>query len=243
LNKDKEIILSEIEEIKKILDQKFTELDNINKLIEMKDIEIDAIKSNFNHELNKINYKKKNYEENLNDYNEQYNKYENMKKVYDQDEDNFNNRIQDYKNNIINLDSQIIEMKNSLNTLISDLSRKDILLKKENEISVKIYLNKMKLNKIFQSKDQFNSEIQNLDVNIRKLESEIITMNMRIPALEEEKKGYINKKQFKDAGRVTNELSALTKSKNTNLEIIQENNEKIDNLKIEIENVYYFNQV
>ena len=163
-----------------------------------------------------------------------------MKKIYDNDEDKFNDKIQNYKNSIIDLDGKIINMRISLDTMINDLSRKEVLLKKENEISVKIYLNKMKLNKIMNTKDQFISDIQNLDLNINKLESEIVTINMRIPALEEEKKGYINKKQFKDAGRVTNELTALIKTKNTNLEIIAEDKEKIDNLRIEIENVFYY---
>jgi hypothetical protein len=98
----------------------------------------------------------------------------------------------------------------------------------------------MKLDQAVENKDKHLNEIQNLEINIKKLESEIMTIDLRIPTLEEEKKGYISKKMFKDAGRVTNELTTLNKNKSMNIETITFNKEKIDNNRIEIQNVFYF---
>jgi phage shock protein A len=184
-----------------------------------------------------MNYKKKNYEENLTDYNEQFNRYENMKKLYEADENKFNEKLKQFQDTITTLSSDILKLKDSLVNRNEELVLKDILFKRENEICVKLYLNQMKLNQAVENKEKHYNDIQNLEVNIKKLESEIMTIDLRIPNLEEEKKSYIAKKQFKDAGRVTNELVTLNKTKSMNIETIVFNKEKIENMRMNIENV------
>ena len=76
LNKDKKVILDEIEELKKKLNEKEKELEKVNIKVANKQKEIDAVKSNFNFEFKKIEIKKKNYEDNLKDYEEQDKKFE-----------------------------------------------------------------------------------------------------------------------------------------------------------------------
>ena len=67
---------------------------------------------------------------------------------------------------------------------------------------------------------QKNSEsINTLEVNIKKLESEIAVINMKMPALEEEKKSFVSAKNFKEAGRVSNELKAFLENKTKNLSL------------------------
>jgi hypothetical protein len=163
-----------------------------------------------------------------------------MKKLYEADESKFTEKLKQYQETISTLNSEIVKQKDTLTNKNEELTKKDQLFKKENEISVKIYLNQMKLNQAIENKEKHFNEIQNLEVNIKKLESEIMTIDLRIPTLEEEKKSYIAKKMFKDAGRVTNELTTLNKNKSMNIETIAFNKEKIDNNRIEIENVYLF---
>jgi chromosome segregation ATPase len=231
------VLLGEIEEIKKILDQKFTELDNINKKIESKEIEIDAIKSNFSREFSKINNKKNKYEERLNDYNEELVVYENMNKVYEQDEKKFNEKILQFKNSIEEFSSQIFKFKETHSDLSKDISIKEALLKKENEINAKIYLNRMRLKNTNELKQKHEQEIENLEVSIKKLEHEIVTIDSRIPTLEEEKQGYIKSKIFKEAGRVSTELANLNKTKEANVAKIAEYKEMIHSSRLNIENV------
>jgi hypothetical protein len=237
LNTSKNIIVEEIDNIKKLLDKKFSELDSVNKAIESKEIEIDAIKSNFNHEFNKLNYKKKNYDESKKDYEEQENLYEKMVKVYDSDRLKHEEKTQKMKMIISDLEMESAELKISLNKQTEDLNKKEYLLKTENESIAKLYLIDMKYVKIKSNKDKNIEEIQKMEFAIKKYEAEILGWDMKIPSLEEEKKGSVALKNFKEAGRVSNELKAIIEGKKTNLTLIEENKSKINEFKIEIENI------
>lgn len=238
LNLNKDSILDEIEKLKKLLDEKYSELDSVNKLIESKEIEIDAIKSNFNHEFNKLNYKKKNYEESLKDYQDQETLYENMKKNYHNDEIKFSEKTNHMKKNIIDLENELKEYKSKFHILFEDLSKKEFLLKSENEILSKIHLIEMKYEKTNQQKERDMVEIQKLELMNKKLEAEVLGWNMKIPSLEEEKKGFVLLKNFKEAGRVSNELKNILENKNQNLSSIEENKISVNQMKSDIENIH-----
>jgi hypothetical protein len=237
LNKNKDIVLDEIDKLKKLLDEKYSELDSVNKLIESKEIEIDAIKSNFNHEFNKLNYKKKNYEESLKDYQDQETLYENMKKNYQNDEIKFEEKTKTMKKNILDLENELKDYKSKFHILFDDLSKKEFLLKNENEILSKIHLIEMKYEKTNQQKEKDMVEIQKLELMNKKLEAEVLGWNMKIPSLEEEKKGFVVMKNFKEAGRVSNELKNILENKNKNLEKIEENKVSVNEMINEIENI------
>ncbi len=53
------------------------------------------------------------------------------------------------------------------------------------------------------------------------MQSEITQIEIKLPALEEEKKGFVQSKNFKEAGRVSNELKASIQKKEKNAEIIE----------------------
>jgi hypothetical protein len=237
LNKNKDNVLDEIDKLKKLLDEKYSELDSVNKLIESKEIEIDAIKSNFNHEFNKLNYKKKNYEESLKDYQDQETLYENMKKNYQNDEIKFEEKTKNMKKNILDLENELKDYKSKFHILFDDLSKKEFLLKNENEILSKIHLIEMKYEKTNQQKEKDMVEIQKLELMNKKLEAEVLGWNMKIPSLEEEKKGFVVMKNFKEAGRVSNELKNILENKNKNLEKIEENKVSVNEMINEIENI------
>jgi chromosome segregation ATPase len=220
-----------------MLDAKFTELDTINKKIESKEIEIDAIKSNFSREFSKINHKKNIYEEHLSDYNEQLVQYESMNKLYEQDEQRYNDKLVQHKRTIEELTSQITGFKNTSSELNKELINKELLLKRENETTAKIYLNEMRLKGTRDVIQKHQQEIQGLEVAIKKLDFENVSIDSRVPSLDEEKQGYIKGKVFKEASRVSNELTNLKKTKETNLENIAGYRDNIQNLRLEIENV------
>ena len=60
------------------------------------------------------------------------------------------------------------------------------------------------------------------------MESEITQIEIKLPALEEEKKGFVQSKNFKEAGRVSNELKASIQKKEKNAEIIEKNKNDIE---------------
>jgi chromosome segregation ATPase len=220
-----------------MLDAKFTELDTINKKIESKEIEIDAIKSNFSREFSKINNKKNVYEEHLSDYDEQLLQYESMNKLYEQDEQKYTEKLVQHKRSIENLTSQIIGFKNTCSELNKELINKELLLKHENEMTAKIYLNDMRLKNTRDIIQKQLQDIQNLEVAIKKLDFQIVSIDSKVPTLEEEKQGYIKGKAFKEASRVSNELTVLKKTREENLSNIAGYKEKIEGLRLEIENV------
>ena len=60
------------------------------------------------------------------------------------------------------------------------------------------------------------------------MQSEITQIEIKLPALEEEKKGFVQSKNFKEAGRVSNELKASIQKKEKNAEIIEKNKNDIE---------------
>lgn len=237
LNKTKDVILDEIEELKRQLEKKYSELDTLNKQIESKEIEIDAIKSNFNHEFNKINFKKRHYEESLKDYNDQQDQYENMIKLYDKDDLKYDEKLKNYKKTIMDLETEINNFQSISVGLNTELSKRENLLKQENEVNTKISLIVTRLDRTNRNKNKNLEEIQYLEVNNKRLESEIVAIDLRIPTLEEEKKSYVSQKNFKEAGRVSNELKSLLENKTKNITKIDENKINIQELSLENESV------
>lgn len=211
--------------------------------IESKEIEIDAIKCNFNHEFNKINFKKNNYEDSLKDYNEQNSNYEAMVDDYKNKEEKVQERLQEYNNNIEKLQKDAASFKSIISEIEIEYTNKKSLLNDENLMSVQLYNLIKKQSNIIQIKDRNIEEIQNLDVSSKRLESDIFTIDMRIPTLEEEKKGFVSLRNFKEAGRVSAELKQLSENKIRNQEKITENKEKIIELKTSIEEVNLTNNI
>jgi hypothetical protein len=235
LTQQKSEILEEIAHLKKLLEEKCADLDVVEKSIESKEIEIDAIKSNFNHEFNKIHFKKKYYEDNLKDYTEQFSHYENLVQAYTVEENKFQEKSKKLKNELINLENEMNKFKSELACLDEDFNKKEYLLNNESEIRSKIHLTEMCLQNKKIIIDKNSETINNLEVNIKKLENEIATNDLKKPALEEEKKSFVTAKNFKDAGRVSSELKYISENKTKNITKIEENKNRILNLKSENE--------
>lgn len=237
LNDNRKTLEDEIAEITKALEAKYAEQDQLNRQIESKEIEIEAIKSNFNHEFNKISFKKNHYEESLRDFNEQNIKYDSMIKDYQEKEIKVQGKIEQFNKQILDFETDANNFRNNSYEIEAEIKTKENLIKKETDISDQLYSLTKQINYLIKTKDHNIEEIQNSDVSSKRLESDIFSIDLRAPTLEEEKKSFVGLKNFKEAGRVSNELKQLNENKTKAVEKIIENKEKIENLKLSIDKV------
>ena len=234
LNKDKSVLLGEIEEIKKKLAEKEKELDKLNLKIENKEKEINAIKSNFNYEFKKLNIKKKNYEDNLKDYEEQDIRYNNELKSFNEMDEKNKKYMDDLNKELKYLNDKINNNKNEYNEKKRDINKKELLLKEENDLHSKIFQSNKKINEINEKIELHHSKIQVLNVNNKIMQGEISQIEIKLPSLEEEKKSYIIIKNFKEAGRVSKELKESIEKKNQNINKIEKNKKEIEKFESEL---------
>lgn len=234
LKNSKYDILEEIHKLEQLLEQKYSQLDKIDKQIESKDGEIEAIKSTYSHEFNKINIKKVNYEDKLKDYNDQNLILDEMKNCFNQNQINIDKQINEMSCFIKDIEGEISEMKNNILNVEHEFIKRKNLLKDEKEIELKINNIESTINALIQKKTEESNQINNLTGAIKKLETELVSCEIRIPSLEEEKKSYVVAKNFKEAGRVSNELKALNETKIKNQSIIQAHQGLILELKKQI---------
>ena len=234
LNNEKKTISDEIEEIRKKLEEKEKELEKVNIKIDNKQKEIDAVKSNFTYEFKKIDIKKKNYEDNMKDYEEQNTRY-NTELITYQENDEKNKVYLEKLNNELNYYNDKIDVNQvDYNEKKVGINQKEILLKEENNLHNKIFESNKKVNEINKLIESHHNKIQLLKVNNKIMQGEINQIEIKLPALEEEKKSYIQFKNFKEAGRVNKELKESKEKKNINLEKIEKNKKEIENYEGEL---------
>jgi chromosome segregation ATPase len=171
----------------------------------------------------------------LKDYQEQLDKYQIMTKTYEDKETNMNKKVKDYENTIEELEKSTLSFRNLYSELDVDYNTKENLLKRENEISSRLFNIQKNLDNLTYNKEKYYEEIQILETTSKRLESDIFSIDMRVPNLEEEKKGYVALKNFKEAGRVSNELKQLNENKTKYVEKIKENKQMVEELKEKIE--------
>ena len=234
LVKDKNVLLEEIEEIKRKLQEKEKELDKLNLKIENKEKEINAIKSNFNHEFNKLDMKKKNYEDNLKDYDEQNIKYNNELKSFNEKDEENKKYMENLNKELNYLNEKINNNKKEYNDKRTNIDKKESLINEENDLHNKIFESNKKINEINGKIEVHHSKIQVLNVNNKIMQGEINQIEIKLPALEEEKKSYIQIKNFKEAGRVSKELKESIEKKNKNIDQIQKNKKDIEKFEAEL---------
>lgn len=228
LHQEKELLNEEINKLKRQLELKENELDQLNAKIESKEIEIDAIKSNFNHEFNKIEIKKKNYSESLRDYEDQHNNYNKKMEDYNAQDMKYENYLSEMKKQISQYDHEMNNIQNIITNQQTDINLKQNILQRENDIFILISSYEQKIDLIKQKIQKHKEDIQSLNVSNKLMESEITQIEIRLPALEEEKKGFVQTKNFKEAGRVSHELKASLEKKAKNQELIKQNKTNID---------------
>ena len=228
LHQEKELLNEEINKLKRQLELKENELDQLNAKIESKEIEIDAIKSNFNHEFNKIEIKKKNYSESLRDYEEQHNNYNKKMEDYNTQDVKYENYLSEMKKQTSQYDNEMSNIQNIITVQQTDINLKQNILQRENDIFSLISSYENKIDLIKHKIQKHKEDIQSLNVSNKLMESEITQIEIRLPALEEEKKGFVQTKNFKEAGRVSHELKASLEKKAKNQELIKQNKTNIE---------------
>ena len=95
----------------------------------------------------------------------------------------------------------------------------------------KIHLTQLNKEKIDNQKTKNNEEIQSLEINNKRLDSDISVIILKIPRLEEEKQKFVISKNFKEAGRISSELKLQREEKDKLSSKIIENKNKISMLR------------
>ncbi len=223
-----------------MLQDKYNELNKIDSEIKDKYCEIETIKVDYNHDFNKVKNKKNNYEENIKDYEYQSNEFNKMKNKFEVDEAMNNEKIKALNTIIKDYTEKVNIFQKDYDRIYNELKTKEVLFKKENEISVRIHLNNMKLMRSKEDKNKYVTDIQNLEVEIKRNESDIMMIDLKLPTLEEEKKSYISQKMFKEASKINSDLSEMNNRKSEGISKMKVNRERIHSMKLDIENVLYF---
>ena len=125
--------------------------------------------------------------------------------------------------------------KNEYDDKKISINKKESLINEENNLHNKIFESNKKINEINKKIELHHSKIQVLNVNNKIMQGEINQIEIKLPALEEEKKSYIQIKNFKEAGRVNKELKGSIEKKNQNINKIEKNKKDIENLETELQ--------
>jgi hypothetical protein len=232
LNKKKTQTLLEIEELKRLLEEKYSYVDSLNIDIEAKENEIDAIKSNFKPEFKKLNTKRVNVEESQKDYDEQIKELVLMENNFNSNESYSEEKLIKYSKKIEEYSVEIFKFTNLTETVNINIVKMKENFTKENELKSKLHLLEMSYQQSIQTIENTKNEVVLLDLNNKKLESEIIGLDLKLPGLEEEKAKYVTSKNFKEAGRVSSELKKIAESKVGLNSKIEANNTLIKKLLI-----------
>eukprot|EP00340_Litonotus_pictus_P011919 CAMPEP_0170536550 /NCGR_PEP_ID=MMETSP0209-20121228/102199_1 /TAXON_ID=665100 ORGANISM="Litonotus pictus, Strain P1" /NCGR_SAMPLE_ID=MMETSP0209 /ASSEMBLY_ACC=CAM_ASM_000301 /LENGTH=1117 /DNA_ID=CAMNT_0010837923 /DNA_START=25 /DNA_END=3377 /DNA_ORIENTATION=- len=230
LNKKKKETMNEIEELKRLLDEKYAFVDGLNIHIESKENEIDAIKSNFKPEFKKLNTKRNNVKEAQGDFEDQTKELESMEVQYKRNEEHNNDKHARIEKKIEDYSSEVNKYQEITEKVDSEIKRMKENLSKENELKSKLHLMEMDYQQGLSLIENTKNDIVLLEMNNKKLESDIIGLDLKVPALEEEKVKYVTAKNFKEAGRVSSELKKITESKNNLNSSIEQNHVKINQL-------------
>ena len=231
LEDKKQEVLLEIEELRRQLENKLAIVDTLDQKLEAKENEIDAIKSNYEPEFKKLNTKKTKYEEALADFSDQTKKFSIMETSYNQSKIQLANKIEALNSKIKTYTEEEDKYNDLLSNCNSEIAIMKQILNKENDLNSKQILLKMNLEQLENSIETSKNEIHLTELNNKKLESDIISLDLKVPGLEEEKAKYVTSKNFKEAGKVSAELKKLIEGKNQILSYIEQNNEKIELLK------------
>ena len=227
LNQQKEKALVEIEELKKQLEEKYNFVDGLNVEIESKENEIDAIKSNFKPEFKKLNTKRKNVDEGQKDFEEQSQQLNEMENDYAKNQDINNKKEEEITRKINVYTDEIKKYDDYSSKNTQQMQKMQENFKEENELNSKLYLIELDYQQSFAKLENTKNEITLLELNNKKLDSDIIGLELKIPALEEEKVKFVTSKNFKEAGRVSSELKKIAENKSLIQKKIVENNENI----------------
>lgn len=232
LNIAKTKINEEIEDIKKLLEEKLLVLDSISLKIKEKENEIEAIKSNFKPEYKKLNAKKAKYDEDIIIYNEQIEELSKLEENLKHKEDNYKIKIQ----NLENMSDQYKYESLKFNSLIEKIGKEVIEisnnLTKENEIKSKIYLDKQDYNQILVNTEEKKNNLNLLISNLKSYQKEIYDYDLKLPELEEEKRKFVSLKNFKEAGKIASEIKKINEHKlniSNNIDKIKLEKQSIEN--------------
>lgn len=171
----------------------------------------------------------------MKDYEEQDIKYNNELKSFNEKDEENKKYMEELKNELNSLNEKMNNNKNEYDDKKISINKKESLINEENNLHNKIFESNKKINEINKKIELHHSKIQVLNVNNKIMQGEINQIEIKLPALEEEKKSYVQIKNFKEAGRVNKELKGSIEKKNQNINKIEKNKKEIENLETELQ--------
>lgn len=227
-NQIKETLIDEIDELRKQLEMKEAELEKVNFNIQIKEKDINDIKANYSQEFSRINIKKRNFKENLKDYEEQEQNYQLKKRNHENLDIEYNNELNTMKSKIDDYHNIIQSLNENKTKQNEEIGLKEQLVNEENGLFNEISRIVCEIENRQKIIKEQSSDIQQSRVDIKVFESQIKQIDIRIPPLDEEKKTFVKMKNFKEAGRVSNQFKRLNEQKNNHYKSIEENTTKIN---------------
>ena len=229
LDDKKKNLLDEIEEIKKKLQEKENELQEVNNEIDSKEGEKEEIKKKYETDEEYMK-KKTDKEEKEKEYNFAVKVLNNLKQISEDNKSQYKSKFEEIshiiktiEDNRLNYPKKVESNKELIETLTNIFTYNEENLKKmhENENKIKEYSAKIVEN---------NEKIEVLDLQNKRINSEIISVDANIENLEDIKKSLVAKKQFKEAQNTNNEIKKNQTNKQGLTELLDGNKQEIDSL-------------
>ena len=229
LDDKKNNLLDEIEEIKRKLQEKENELQDVNNEIDSKENEKEEIKKKYENDEEYMK-KKTDKEEKEKEYNFAVKVLNNFKQISEDNKEQYKSKFEEIsriiktiEDNRLNYPKKVESNKELIDTLTNIFKYNEENLKKmhENEKKIKEYSAKIVEN---------NEKIEVLDLQNKRINSEIISVDANIENLEDIKKSLVAKKQCKEAQNTNNEIKKNQTNKQGLTELLNGNKQEIDSL-------------
>ena len=228
LNNKSKDIHNEIEELKNKIKEKEQELIDINNEIEKKNEEKKEIKKKYE-KNEEFQEKKKIMEEKKNEYDKIINNLKSIENIYAKNEEKYDKKINEINNIIKTIESNKINYPKRIDNNIKLSKELNEMYISDKEKTKKIKGDQNAIKELLIKLTDNNEKIEVLNMQNKRISSEIASVEANIQNFEDTKKAHVAKKQFKDAQIANNEIKKCQENKAQLNEFLKGN---LDEIKI-----------
>lgn len=229
LDNQKNSLLKTIEEIEQQLLAKKHELNEVNLRIQDKSNEKEEIRKKYENEDDYV-LKKQDKVEKENQYNYSLKILNNYKQISIDNEEKYKQKIEEISKIISSVENnkslfpkRIITNEKLVETLTQIFTYDEENLKKLHE-------NEKNIDELSSKIIENNEKIEVLDLQNKRINSEIVSVEANIENFEDIKKSFVAKKQFKEAQATNNEIKKYQTNKQSLTELLNGNKDEINSL-------------
>ena len=157
---------------------------------------------------NKLKMEQKKY-----DYDQVKNKLKSYENAYSLREEKYDNKIEEIKNIIKTIENNKKNYPKRAENNIKLSKDLEIMYKNNEEKTNKIHKNENNIKELLKKLSENNEKIEVLDMQNKRINSEISSVEANIQNFEDTKKAHVSKKQFKEAQIANNEIKKCMTSK------------------------------